>query len=321
METGVKRPREDFSLDPYVQLPNGFDLLPIHQQLIPPLLAQAFNIPIYPLPALSGKVEYQGMPSYFSDALKRYSTPSVMPSLSRPQPSSTHNGASGRSSPTAHLRDSHKSCSTMPQHGVQPALSQQSLQQSLPTTLPGLIPGFPAPCPVPGVAAAPVLSMPSKSFQQPFFPTPQQSVVSYFGADSATTSMGKLPGAYGYPPLFPALPEYSTGAHLGMDAPGIGPSTTSKHLSELRDEDSDDMQARALKRSRLVWTPQLHRLFEQAVNTIGIDKAVPKTIMQMMNIEGLTRENVASHLQKYRLQLKKGSPDEDKEDEQPDAQE
>lgn len=32
--------------------------------------------------------------------------------------------------------------------------------------------------------------------------------------------------------------------------------------------------------------------------------AVPKTIMQLMNVEGLTRENVASHLQKYRLYLR-----------------
>lgn len=38
---------------------------------------------------------------------------------------------------------------------------------------------------------------------------------------------------------------------------------------------------------------------------LGIKNAVPKTIMQMMNVEGLTRENVASHLQKYRLYLKR----------------
>ena len=31
---------------------------------------------------------------------------------------------------------------------------------------------------------------------------------------------------------------------------------------------------------------------------------MPKQILQLMNVEGMTRENVASHLQKYRLHLK-----------------
>lgn len=63
--------------------------------------------------------------------------------------------------------------------------------------------------------------------------------------------------------------------------------------------------ARTLKRPRLVWTPQLHKRFVDAVAHLGIKNAVPKTIMQLMNVEGLTRENVASHLQKYRLYLKR----------------
>jgi SHAQKYF class myb-like DNA-binding protein len=54
-----------------------------------------------------------------------------------------------------------------------------------------------------------------------------------------------------------------------------------------------------------VWTPQLHKRFVDAVGHLGIKNAVPKTIMQLMNVEGLTRENVASHLQKYRLYLKR----------------
>ncbi|XP_008788550.2 transcription factor MYBC1-like [Phoenix dactylifera] len=63
--------------------------------------------------------------------------------------------------------------------------------------------------------------------------------------------------------------------------------------------------ARTLKRPRLVWTPQLHKRFVDAVAHLGIKNAVPKTIMQLMGVEGLTRENVASHLQKYRLYLKR----------------
>ena len=59
------------------------------------------------------------------------------------------------------------------------------------------------------------------------------------------------------------------------------------------------------KRSKLVWTPQLHERFVEAVQKLGVNTAVPKAIMKMMNVEGLTRENVASHLQKYRLALKR----------------
>ena len=68
---------------------------------------------------------------------------------------------------------------------------------------------------------------------------------------------------------------------------------------------ADDPSARSLKRPRLVWTPQLHKRFVDVVAHLGIKNAVPKTIMQLMNVEGLTRENVASHLQKYRLYLKR----------------
>lgn len=55
----------------------------------------------------------------------------------------------------------------------------------------------------------------------------------------------------------------------------------------------------------MVWNPQLHKRFVDVVAHLGIKSAVPKTIMQLMNVEGLTRENVASHLQKYRLYVKR----------------
>ncbi|CAN4113178.1 unnamed protein product [Withania somnifera] len=59
------------------------------------------------------------------------------------------------------------------------------------------------------------------------------------------------------------------------------------------------------KRARVVWSIELHRKFVAAVSQLGIEKAVPKRILDLMNVEGLTRENVASHLQKYRLYLKR----------------
>ncbi|XP_040992216.1 transcription factor PCL1-like [Juglans microcarpa x Juglans regia] len=78
--------------------------------------------------------------------------------------------------------------------------------------------------------------------------------------------------------------------------------------SVLRTENASDdpsSAGRTSKRARLVWTPQLHKRFVDVVAHLGIKSAVPKTIMQLMNVEGLTRENVASHLQKYRLYLKR----------------
>ena len=60
-----------------------------------------------------------------------------------------------------------------------------------------------------------------------------------------------------------------------------------------------------LKKPRVVWSAELHQQFVNAVNQLGIDKAVPKRILDLMNVQGLTRENVASHLQKYRLYLKR----------------
>lgn len=86
-----------------------------------------------------------------------------------------------------------------------------------------------------------------------------------------------------------------------------GDTTESAKVKKLDAEDanSEDPAAPALKRPRLVWTPQLHKRFVDVVTHLGIKNAVPKTIMQLMNVEGLTRENVASHLQKYRHYLKR----------------
>lgn len=61
------------------------------------------------------------------------------------------------------------------------------------------------------------------------------------------------------------------------------------------------------KKQRMIWTIELHKRFLNAINHLGMDNAVPKVILKMMNVDGMTRENVASHLQKYRLHLKRQS--------------
>ncbi|KAH0781799.1 hypothetical protein KY290_001397 [Solanum tuberosum] len=68
-------------------------------------------------------------------------------------------------------------------------------------------------------------------------------------------------------------------------------------------EERDDTSSQ--KKPRVVWSVELHQQFVQAVHQLGIDKAVPKKILELMNVPGLTRENVASHLQKYRLYLRR----------------
>ncbi len=61
----------------------------------------------------------------------------------------------------------------------------------------------------------------------------------------------------------------------------------------------------AAKRPRLVWTKALHQRFVEAVEKLGERKAVPKSIMQHMGVEGLTREQVMRHLHTYRQCIKR----------------
>lgn len=45
------------------------------------------------------------------------------------------------------------------------------------------------------------------------------------------------------------------------------------------------------------WTSELHKKFVHAVEQLGVDQAIPSRILELMKVEGLTRHNVASHLQ------------------------
>jgi len=77
-------------------------------------------------------------------------------------------------------------------------------------------------------------------------------------------------------------------------------------VMSVRPTDGEDTDA-SLNKKRVVWTPELHDRFVKAVKVVGIHQAAPKTLIQVMNVEGLTSEHVKSHLQKYRNSLKKQS--------------
>jgi two-component response regulator ARR-B family len=109
-----------------------------------------------------------------------------------------------------------------------------------------------------------------------------------------------------------------------------------EYHSEEDDDEGDESNGQenddpsGLKKPRVVWSVELHRKFVAAVNHLGIDskhspcfvtwlllihysnqfcnlivltvaEAVPKRILELMNVEKLTRENVASHLQVRQL--------------------
>ncbi|KAJ7944635.1 Two-component response regulator-like APRR2 [Quillaja saponaria] len=91
----------------------------------------------------------------------------------------------------------------------------------------------------------------------------------------------------------------STNPHNG-DVPGnINVSTESPSKASVLG-DSCGVQANR-KKMKVDWTPDLHKKFVQAVEQLGVDQAIPSRILELMKVEGLTRHNVASHLQKYRI--------------------
>ncbi|GKV10737.1 hypothetical protein SLEP1_g22058 [Rubroshorea leprosula] len=65
------------------------------------------------------------------------------------------------------------------------------------------------------------------------------------------------------------------------------------------------------RKLKVEWTPELHKKFVHAVEQLGIDQAIPSRILELMKVEGLTRHNVASHLQKYRMHRRHILPKED----------
>eukprot|EP01018_Ginkgo_biloba_P002664 Gb_04432 [translate_table: standard] len=62
------------------------------------------------------------------------------------------------------------------------------------------------------------------------------------------------------------------------------------------------------RKARRCWSPELHRRFVNALQQLGGSQATPKQIRELMKVDGLTNDEVKSHLQKYRLHTRRPSP-------------
>ncbi|GMP47920.1 hypothetical protein CsSME_00015465 [Camellia sinensis var. sinensis] len=95
------------------------------------------------------------------------------------------------------------------------------------------------------------------------------------------------------------------------------PIPSSKRLREKRNEEEEEEEeeddetnthneeSSAQKKKRVSWTGVLHNKFVNAVRELGVDKAVPKKILNIMNEPEISRASVACHLWKYRNALRK----------------
>ncbi|XP_062010918.1 transcription factor HHO5 [Rosa rugosa] len=80
---------------------------------------------------------------------------------------------------------------------------------------------------------------------------------------------------------------------------GSGPS-----LVKLQIEPQQQQQC--FRKQRRCWSPELHRRFIDALQQLGGSQvATPKQIRELMQVDGLTNDEVKSHLQKYRLHVRK----------------
>ncbi|KAL6577695.1 transcription factor [Orobanche minor] len=103
-------------------------------------------------------------------------------------------------------------------------------------------------------------------------------------------------GAATEPPPENSVPPASTSSTVG-----IGHDRGGGNKKEEKESQS--------RKARRCWSSELHKRFLQALHQLGGSHiATPKQIRELMNVDGLTNDEVKSHLQKYRLHTRRPSP-------------
>ncbi|PWA52669.1 two-component response regulator ORR23 [Artemisia annua] len=76
-----------------------------------------------------------------------------------------------------------------------------------------------------------------------------------------------------------------------------------KRKNDQQVEDEKDFKKRRTIKSRMEWSDALERKFMDALDALG-ENAYPRAILKYMNVPRLTRRNVASHHQKFKMRKK-----------------
>uniref|UniRef100_J3LCC8 HTH myb-type domain-containing protein n=1 Tax=Oryza brachyantha TaxID=4533 RepID=J3LCC8_ORYBR len=115
------------------------------------------------------------------------------------------------------------------------------------------------------------------------------------------------------------LPASSTTAAASSTVVGDSGDKPADDTDKPRETDNDGMdgkdkdkekesQSQPHRKPRRCWAPELHRRFLQALQQLGGSHvATPKQIRELMKVDGLTNDEVKSHLQKYRLHTRRPS--------------
>ncbi|KAJ1287470.1 hypothetical protein BS78_02G012300 [Paspalum vaginatum] len=90
-------------------------------------------------------------------------------------------------------------------------------------------------------------------------------------------------------------------AAVAPPAPALGLQSQSQQAAQ--------QQQQQARKARRCWSPELHRQFVTALSQLGGPQvATPKQIRELMKVDGLTNDEVKSHLQKYRLHNRRAPP-------------
>ncbi|KZV30476.1 hypothetical protein F511_23483 [Dorcoceras hygrometricum] len=123
-----------------------------------------------------------------------------------------------------------------------------------------------------------------------FHPFKKEKSLGIDGSTKNKTESGDQPKSESVPPA-----STSSTADTGGESGG----------ASKKEEKGGESQRKA----RRCWSPELHRRFEQALQQLGgSHAATPKQIRELMKVDGLTNDEVKSHLQKYRLHMRRPGP-------------